>query len=71
MTEMTVFAMIYENILIKNPIFLAWNGLAKELPYLTSALKAYRELGDDGPYLKLLLDPRKTEVFQQRHLTMF
>lgn len=67
-TELTAFAMVVEFILTKNPVLLAWNGIAKELPYLKNAVEKYRSLGPDAAYCKLLYPPEKLPEFHNSKL---
>lgn len=66
--ELTAFAMVVEYILTKNPVLLAWNGIAKELSYLKSAVDKYRYLGPDAAYCKLLYPPEQLPEFHASKL---
>lgn len=71
MSELTNFAMIYEWIILKNPILLCWNGLAKHIPTLTTAVETFSKMGDDAPYCKFLYPSDQLEMFQHVKLQVF
>lgn len=71
MSELTNFAMIYEWIILKNPILLCWNGLAKHLPSLITAVETFSKMGEDGPFCKFLYPSEKLEMFQHVKLQVF
>lgn len=69
--ELTGFAMIYDWILLRNPILLTWNGLAKHNASLLAAVNVFRNLGEDAPYCKFLYPPEQLQVFQHARLGIF
>jgi hypothetical protein len=71
MAELTGFGMVHSEILMKNPILLAWNGLAKHTPKLYAALTLFRRLGDDAPYCKFIYKPHELKVFQFSNIGIF
>jgi hypothetical protein len=71
MSELTGFHMVHSEILLKNPILLGWNGLAKHTPKLYAALSLFRRLGDDGPYCKFLYRPQELRPFQFSNIGIF
>lgn len=71
MAELTGFYMVYEWLLIRNQCLLGWNGLAKHLPYLFSALTLFRKTGSDAPYCKFLYPPEQLVPFQYSRINIF
>jgi len=57
MAELTGFSVIYDWILLKNPILLTWNGLAKHNANLIAAVTVFKSLGEDALYCKFLYPP--------------
>lgn len=71
MAELTGYAMIYEWIMLKNPILLTWNGLAKHSANLVAANTVFRQMGNDGPYCKFLFPHEKLQMFTHAKLGVF
>lgn len=71
MAELTGYAMIYEWIMLKNPILLTWNVLAKHSANLVAANTVFRQMGTDGPYCKFLFPPEKLQMFTHAKLGVF
>jgi len=73
MAELTGFCMVHTEILMKKPILLAWNGLAKHTPklYVTLTLTLFRRLGDVAPYCKFLNRPHKLKAFQLSNIGIY
>lgn len=71
LSELTGFGMVYDWILIRNPILLAWNQLAKHFPHLKAAIRTYQSFGDDAPFCKFLHRSEELTVFQHSRIGIF
>jgi len=71
MAELTGFSVIYDWILLKNPILLTWNGLAKHNANLIAAVNVFKSMGEDAPFCKFLYPPEKLQVFQHSKLGVY
>jgi hypothetical protein len=71
MAELTGFSMVHSEILMKNPILLGWNGLAKHTPKLYAALTLFRRLGENIPYYIFHYRPHELKAFQFANIGIF
>lgn len=71
MAELTGFSMAYNEIVLKNPILLAWNGLAKHMPKFISAINLFKSMGQEAPFCKFLYPSKELTPFQHANIGIF
>lgn len=71
MAELTGFSMAYNEIVLKNPILLAWNGLAKHMPKFIAAINLFKSMGPEAPFCKFLYPSKDLTPFQHANIGIF
>lgn len=71
MAELTGFSMAYSEVVLKNPILLAWNGLSKHVPKFIAAINLFKSMGPNAPYCKFLYPSKILTPFQHANIGIF